>query len=134
AKRGRASALPRQDSAARGSSRPALEHDSERDRNEFHGAAVIALNAILTRSDEGMEHGQRQVDASAGVPAELVLGRALEASGLHGRQVHTSAADQVQRNSSAREVPDQVTRGAQDVELGAVGNLRAESVVRTIDA
>src|SRR6202165_6107435 len=133
AKRGRAFALPRQYCEARTSSRPALEHDSEGDRNECH-VTSLGRNAVIARFDKRVEYRQRQVDSSAGVPTEVVLGRARKARGRYGRHIQSTAADQIRRHADARQTPHDVARRAHDVELGTTSCLLVKRVVRAIDA
>src|SRR6266550_7800752 len=110
-----------------------LEHDSERNRNELHRSSV-GRDAVITRLDERMEYRQRQIDTSAGVPAEVVVSLAGRTSNRRGRHVESSAADQVRRDADARQTPYDVTRRASDVELGWNTRLLTKLVVRAIDA
>src|SRR2546427_3404834 len=110
-----------------------LEHDAEGNRHELHRTSV-GRHAVVARFDERMENRQRQVDTSAGVPAEVVVSLARSTSNRCGRHVESSAADQVRRNADARQTPYDVTRRARDVELGRNTRLLTKLVVRAIDA
>jgi len=110
-----------------------LEHDSERNRNELHRPACDRI-AVVTRFDEGVEHSQRKVDTSAGVPAEVVIGRCGPTGRRDGLHVQSSAADQVRRDANVRQTPYDVTGRASDAELGRNTRLLTKLVVRAIDA
>src|ERR1700738_246211 len=114
-------------------SRPALEHDSESDRNVFHLTTVRGLQAIVPRFDEGLEARQRKVDTSARIPAEVVLGGGRDAWGRNCRHIESSAGDQIGRKAGYRQTIHDVARRAHDAELGATSCFRAEGVIRAID-
>src|SRR5882762_2013247 len=130
---GRAISPPPFCCAAQTTSRPALEHDADGNRHELD-RAVGRRVAVVTRFDERLEHRQRQVDTSAGVPAEVVIGRGGSTSRGDGLHVQSSAADQVRRNADARQTPHDVASRAGDAHLGGNTGLLTKLVVRAIDA
>src|SRR6266550_5233541 len=110
-----------------------LKHDAEGNRNELHRAGIGRI-AVVTRFDERLEDRQRQVDTSAGVPAEVIVGLARGTSYVDGCHVQAAATDQIRRNADVRQTPHGVSRCAHDVKLGSNASLLAERIVRTIDA